>query len=161
MPHTAFRTVTVKDEAVLLQVVRAHSKNSGSYQQKGSHPMCQRNREIYKRKFVLGGLLERRLFSFLCIHWVDEVLHKAQILHVCWEKSPKNWQKHWNKIAAFKPTLADATVCSDLLWLSVLMPKHSCHTCRGAHQCDAPVLTSILLQSKVAFIFWWNKEKWN
>lgn len=115
--RTAFRTVNIKDEAILLQLVRAHSKNSSSSQQKGSQPMCQRNRETHKRKFILGGLLERRLFSFLCIYWVERFYTKHRFCMSA-ERSHQRtvWKKHGNKTAAFKPTLAGAIVCSDCLF---------------------------------------------
>jgi len=68
------------------------------------------------------------------------------------------WKQQWNKIVAFKTTSTDVIVCSDHLFPP---PKHPCHAYGGAHKCNAPVPTLILLQSTVGFIFLWNKKKLN
>lgn len=41
--------------------------------------MCQRKVEIHNRKFILRRLLERKVFSFLCIHKMEQAFNKAQI----------------------------------------------------------------------------------
>ena len=158
-PHTAFRVVTAKVEAIVLRVIRAHSKNSDNYQQEGSQTTCQRKGEIHNRKYILGTLLERRVFSFLCIYWIEKVITKHRF-RMSAERSHQRtaWKQQWNKIVAFETTSTDAIVCSDHLFSR---QKLSCHTCRGACECDAPILTLILLQSIVGFIFSWNRDTWN
>lgn len=93
LPHTAFKIGTAKAKAIVLRVIKAHSKNCDFYQQQHSQIMCQSKGKICNRRHILGRLLERGVFSFFSIYWIAELLYKAQISYISWNKPSRNCLK--------------------------------------------------------------------